>query len=69
VRYRDRNATERVFCRLKDFRRVATRYDKLATNFLDAIHPVAAVLVASPNPNQPAHVVLPMRPLQCIPPS
>jgi len=43
VRYRDRNATERVCCRLKDFRRVATRYDKLATNFLGAIHLIAAV--------------------------
>jgi transposase len=43
VRYGDRNATERMFCRLKDFRRIATRYDKLATNFLDAIHLVAAV--------------------------
>jgi hypothetical protein len=69
VRYRDRNATERVFRRLKDFRRIGTRYDKLATNFLDAIHLVAAALVVRPNPNQPAHVVLPMRPLQWIPPS
>ena len=31
--YRDRNAIERMFCRLKDFRRIATRYDRLATNF------------------------------------
>ena len=23
-----------MFCRLKDFRRIATRYDKLADNFL-----------------------------------
>jgi transposase len=30
VLYRDRNAIERMFCRLKDFRRVATRYDRLA---------------------------------------
>ena len=43
MRYRDRNATERVFCRLKDFHRIATRYDKLATNFLGAIHLTAAV--------------------------
>jgi len=43
LRYRDRNATERVFCRLKDFHRIATRYDKLATNFLGAIHLIAAV--------------------------
>ena len=32
--YKGRNAVERMFCRLKDFRRIATRYDKLATNFL-----------------------------------
>jgi hypothetical protein len=25
-----------MFCRLKDFRRVATRYDKLAATFLSA---------------------------------
>tara|TARA_B100000965_G_scaffold150726_1_gene125283 strand:- start:3905 stop:4051 length:147 start_codon:yes stop_codon:yes gene_type:complete len=28
---------ENAFCRLKDFRRVATRYDKLAANFLSAV--------------------------------
>jgi transposase len=44
---RDRNASERMFCRLKDFRRIATRYDKLATNFRHAIRLVAVVLVAS----------------------
>ena len=32
--YRERNLIERMFCRLKDFQRVATRYDKLARNFL-----------------------------------
>ena len=35
--YRLRNAIERVFCRLKDWRRIATRYDKLARNFLSAL--------------------------------
>jgi transposase len=34
VAYRDRNRVERMWCRLKDFRRVATRYDKLARNYL-----------------------------------
>lgn len=34
--YKSRNAVERMFCRLKDFRRIATRYDKLAANFLGA---------------------------------
>ncbi|WP_152663832.1 transposase, partial [Sphingomonas sp. SRS2] len=33
----------RMFCRLKDYRRIATRYDKLATNFLGAIYLAAAV--------------------------
>ena len=32
--YRDRNLVERMWCRLKDWRRVATRYDKLAQNYL-----------------------------------
>jgi transposase len=35
--YRQRNLIERMFGRLKDFRRVATRYDKLARNFLAGI--------------------------------
>jgi transposase len=32
-----------MFCRLKDFSRVATRYDKLARNFLSAVHLAAAI--------------------------
>lgn len=32
--YRLRNMVERLWCRLKDWRRVATRYDKLAANYL-----------------------------------
>jgi transposase len=39
--YRQRNLVERFFNKLKHFRRIATRYDKLARNFL------AAVLLAS----------------------
>lgn len=35
--YRGRNAIERMFARLKDFRRIATRYNRLATNFLAAV--------------------------------
>jgi transposase len=35
--YRDRNAIERMFCRLKDFRRIATRYDRRAVNFLASV--------------------------------
>ena len=36
-RYKDRHLIENAFCRLKDFRRVATRYDKLAANFLSGV--------------------------------
>ncbi len=32
--YRERNQVERFFSKLKPFRRIATRYDKLADNFL-----------------------------------
>ena len=32
ARYKGRNVVERMFGRLKDFRRIAMRYDKLAQN-------------------------------------
>ncbi len=35
--YRARNAIERTFCRLKDWRRIATRYDRLAATFEAAV--------------------------------
>jgi transposase len=35
--YRRHNLVERFSCKLKHFRRTASRYDKLARNFLDAI--------------------------------
>lgn len=35
--YRQRNLVERYFCKLKHFRRCATRFDKLARNFLAAV--------------------------------
>jgi transposase len=41
--YRQRNRIERMFGRLKDFRRIATRYDKLATNYLAGIVIAAAI--------------------------
>lgn len=43
VLYRARNAIERMFGRIKDFRRIATRYDKLAQNFLAAVCLAATV--------------------------
>lgn len=41
--YRDRNAVERMFSRLKDFRRIATRYDRIATHFMAAVCIAATV--------------------------
>ncbi|MDP2733023.1 MAG: transposase, partial [Hoeflea sp.] len=42
--YKRRNIIEHTFCRLKDWRRVATRYDKLATNFVAACY-IAAIFI------------------------
>ena len=42
--YKGRNAIERMFCRVKDCRRLATRYDKLAANFLGNIPLAAAIM-------------------------
>lgn len=36
--YKRRNLIERFFCRIKHFRRIATRYDKLAQSFLSFVH-------------------------------
>jgi putative transposase len=38
-----RNLIERMFRRLKDWRRIVTRYDKLATNFAAAVAIAAAI--------------------------
>jgi transposase len=42
--YKGRNVIERCYCRLKDFRRIATRYDKLARNYFSALCLVATVV-------------------------
>ena len=42
--YRARNRIERMWARIKDFRRVATRYDKLARNYLSAAAIAATVI-------------------------
>ena len=41
--YRERNLVERFFAKLKGFRAIATRYDKLANTFLAAIQLVSAL--------------------------
>jgi transposase len=44
--YRRRNCVERLVGKLKQFRAVATRYDKLACTFMAFIHVVAAFVMA-----------------------
>lgn len=44
VAYKQHNLIERMFCQLKDFRRIATRYDKLAINFAAAVALAAIVI-------------------------
>jgi transposase len=41
--YRGRNVIERMFGWLKNWRRIATRYDRLAVNFIAAIALVATI--------------------------
>nr|WP_244639445.1 IS5 family transposase [Aureimonas endophytica] len=41
--YRRRNVIERMFGRLKNWKRIATRYDRLAVNYLSAIALIATV--------------------------
>ena len=42
--YRQRNIIERMFCRFKDWRRVATRFDRKITNVLATIT-IAAIVI------------------------
>ena len=42
--YRQRNRIERFFCRLKNYRRVATRYDKTACCFLAFAHFASTII-------------------------
>ena len=42
--YKERNLVERMFAKLKQFRRVATRYDKLLQNFRGFVLIAAIVL-------------------------
>ena len=43
-RYKWRNVIERTNCRIKDFRAIATRYDKLARNFLAGLCLLTALI-------------------------
>jgi transposase len=42
--YKERNLVERLFNRLKQFRRVATRFEKRARNYLSMLH-LAAITI------------------------
>ena len=42
--YKDRNLIERFFARIKHFRRIATRYDKLALSFLSFVQLACTVV-------------------------
>jgi putative transposase len=44
VLYKERNRVERFFNKLKQFRRVATRYDKLLRNFMGFVK-LAAIAI------------------------
>ena len=44
ILYKERNAVERFFNKLKHFRRVATRYDKLLANFMGFVK-LAAIAI------------------------
>src|SRR5271170_7043928 len=43
--YKRRNVIERMFCKLKNWRRIATRYDRLAQNYLSGLA-LAAIITA-----------------------
>jgi transposase len=42
--YRERNLVERFFCKIKQYRAISTRYDKLANTFLAAVALVCVLL-------------------------
>lgn len=44
--YKERHLVECFFLKLKNFRRIATRYDKLATSFLAFVY-LAAIFILS----------------------
>jgi hypothetical protein len=59
--YKGRNVIERCYCQLKDFRRIATRYDKFARNFFSSACIVAA-LTKTRTPGDPPRLRRPWIP-------
>ena len=45
ISWRDLHLIENFFAKLKQYRAIATRYDKLARNFLGAIYMAASVIL------------------------
>jgi transposase len=43
--HKRRNLIERMFCKLKNWRRIATRYDRYAQNYLSGLA-LAAIMIA-----------------------
>jgi transposase len=43
--YKERHLVENFFCRLKQFRAIATRYDKRAINFLAGVYAAASLIL------------------------
>lgn len=43
--YRERNLVERFFNKLKQFRGIATRYDKRAIHFLSGVYLASAIIL------------------------
>lgn len=42
--YKERNLVERFFCKIKHFRRIATRYEKTASSFLSMLSLIGAMI-------------------------
>jgi len=42
--YKERNIIERFFARIKQFRKIATRYDKTMTNFMAGLHVIGTLI-------------------------
>jgi len=52
-RYRERNIVERFINRLKWYRRIATRYDKLARRYIAFLHFASTLIWLKQNVNEP----------------
>ena len=53
IRYRERNIVERFINKIKWYRRIFTRYDKLARRFMAFLHFASALIWLKRNVNEP----------------